>query len=343
MAKPIVLLVHGMGTHKSGDITKEFVDGLKEAGENFGISDYDISKKVELHEYNYSEEIDHIRNILARASEDVRNFGLLGSKGIKSSVVDKLLEFENNLTKDKMLYTHWLDVILYGATHFGEPIRIDLAIKLNELFRDTHPRHIHVICHSLGTAVVHDTLVKIYRNDTDILDHIPDLKPAEFKLKSLWTVANVSRLVNLLNSVDDPNQSVVHSGTGGCTDTFVNVRHEFDPFTWFKTYDRQMDSGKTIENEIIRKIDTHDFKEYITDPVVAKFLMAKLDLDQDIITQQQLESARRKHKAISFNGNYEDLRDAIKDLKRVDADSFIKVFEAYITLKSKIEDLSLDN
>jgi len=339
MANPVVLLVHGMGTHKEGDITRDFVAGVNEAAANFGLQNYDISKKIQVEEYNYSEFIDHIREMLSQASEDVRSFSLLSANGIESSVVNKLLEFENNLTKDEMLYTHWLDVILYGATHFGEPIRVGLARKLNQLFKDTHPRDVHIICHSLGTAVVHDTLVKIYRSDADIKDEVPDFKPGEFNLKTLWTFANVSRLVYILNDIANPKDSIVHSGTGGCADRFYNIRHEFDPFTWFKTYDRQMTHGKTIETKIIRILNTHDFKEYVTDPHVAKSLIAKLDFDQDLITDEQLDTAIEKHKKNSFTADYNVLRDAIKGLKATDSDSFIKVFEAANKLKSKIKEL----
>ena len=345
---PIVLLVHGMGTHRASEapkdvnipnITEDFVAGVNEAAKNFGFANYDISTKLEIHEFNYSNYFDDIRAKLAGDDSDDKSFESLRAKGVTPAVVDWLLGFESDVTKDEMLYTHWLDVVLYAFPQFGEPIRIMLATKINQLFRDSHPRDIHLICHSLGTAVVHDTLAKIYRKDADILDKVPDFKPGEFNLKTLWTFANVSRMVNILYKVDDPNNSLVKSGPGGCADYFYNIRHEFDPFTWFKKFDRQMPDSETIENEIIRVLNTHDFKEYVTDPVVAKALLAELDDSIDIVTQPILDIAKKEHLKGSLNLDYDALRAAIDSIKADDHDSCLKVFEAYNILKKSIEDL----
>ncbi len=345
---PVVLLIHGMGTHRPADapadeetpnITEDFVAGMKTAGENFGMGAYDIGAKVQLEEYNYSVYFDDIRKKLAESDDDDKSFASLLEKGIAPDVVEWLEDFEDDVTKDEALYTHWLDVLLYSLPQFGEPVRIGLAKKINQLFQDNHPNDVHIITHSLGTAVAHDTLAKIYRGDADIFDEIPDFKPGEFKLKTLWAFANVSRLLHILNNIADPNDSRVTSDPSGCTDHFYNIRHEFDPFTWYKTFERPMVSSDHIEIETIKILNTHDFKEYVSNPRVAMYLIGELDFDADLITDGQLETALEKYRQGSLNVDYEALRDAIEDIKALDSDSFKKVFEALKVLKLKIEEL----
>ncbi|MCP4390214.1 MAG: hypothetical protein GY802_18115, partial [Gammaproteobacteria bacterium] len=73
--------------------------------------------------------------------------------------------FEASLDSDDVIFTHWLDVILYKL-YFGEVVRIHVARKLGDIIAKNSTSEIHILSHSLGTAVTHDTLSKIYNNDT---------------------------------------------------------------------------------------------------------------------------------------------------------------------------------
>lgn len=340
MSKSIVLLVHGMGTHEKGNISEEFVAGVKEGAGYLGKVNYDISERVTLEEFNYSAFLDSVRDKLASATTDgLPDFESLRALGIGNDIVDKLLEFETDLTKDEMLYTHWLDIPLYAFFHYGESIRAGLAIKINELFKNNPNTDIHIICHSLGTAVVHDTLVKIYRKDADVLDNIPDFKQDEHRLKSIWSFANVSRLVSILKEIDNPDTSVVSADREGCADFFVNIRNKFDPFTWFKKYDRHMEKGYTYTTDIVKKINTHDFQQYVTEPGVTRHLLMALDKQQSFISNDILNNAIEKYKNAVPKVDTQKLEDTINNANIKEPSSLSDVFKAFKVLKKSIKDL----
>ncbi|MBA6340023.1 hypothetical protein H4J59_03265 [Colwellia sp. MB02u-10] len=317
MNKPMVLVIHGMGTHKSGETKKEIADGFNQAAANFGLTNFDINEKVEFFQFNYSDFLDEIRlKDAAKAGELVKHIGLLQGHGLGEKSAAKLTEFFADFDENKIFYTHWMDVVYYGLMFWGEKIRVDLAKKINDLMieRELGNRKLHIICHSLGTAVLHDTLAKLFRKDADITSEIPQLDIDRFQIDSLWTVANVSRLLNVLNDIADPNHSIVSSDNNGCAKLLFNVRNEFDPFTWFKRYDRPIEhGGRHIIVKTVRKVNTHDLKEYVKAPAVAEaFFSNVLGI---IVTEDEYNQGIAKYKLTSLNYSYDALNNKFHDLK----------------------------
>lgn len=320
MNKPMVLVIHGMGTHKPGETKKTIADGLNKAGKNFGLADFDVNDKVEFFQFNYSDFLDEVRlRDAEEAGKLIEHISLLQGHGLGEKTVSKLVASFSDFDEDEMLYTHWMDVIYYGMMFWGEKIRVDLAKKLNDLMieREQGGRELHIIAHSLGTAVLHDTLAKLFRKDTDITSKVPQLDTDRFQIDSIWTVANVSRLINILNDIADPNHSIVTSDNGGCTDLFYNIRNEFDPFTWFKEYKRPIENGgRHIEVKTVREINTHDLKEYVEAPEVADaFFSNVLNIT---ISNVQYEKGIAAHALGSINFSYEELKNAFDDIKQHD-------------------------
>jgi hypothetical protein len=340
MAKQLIILVHGMGSHSSGNMLKEFKKALADRAEAFGISDLAFLKKVDYEEFNYSEYFDIIRwQFAENAQARKKGFGYLAGMGFEEKLIGQLTTFESNFGKDEFYYTHWLDVILYSTLYFGEKIRLDFIHFFEKARKEYDHKNIHILCHSLGTAVVHDALAKYYRIDSDPFDDIPDLKTGNFNIASLWTFANVSRMVNLLNGLTDPNHSTVVTGKDGCTSNFFNIRHAYDPFTWFKTYDRKMNNSTRFMNRVFKKINTHDFAEYVTEPKVARAIMNFIfELD---ITDNQFEKGMRDYKKDSLNQEVKELRDLI-DAAADDPsiDSVKAAFEKFKAIQNKINELT---
>ena len=375
-AQQIVLLIHGMGTHTKGNIKKEFVQGLKDGAALYGIENYDItedSKNVVIEEFNYSVLLDEIRENLSKVSQ-TKSFEQLQDVelGGKLMIIDKLLEFENNVNNDEFVYTHLLDVLLYSMTHFGSMVRVKLAKKIEELRNplgdggEPVNKDLHIVCHSLGTAVVHDTLAQLYRPDAVFDDGIPDLVPGEQNIKTLWTVSNVSKLIHGFfkfihgdNPGLDPDHSVVVSQADpvGCVDTFNIVRHELDPFLWITNYDRDQLSGKSYENNIIHKlkrkdgdgndvefVNPHDFQEYLTEPEVARKMIRTFDKSSEgqSIPKTKIAEAKEKYSGNSLNSEYEDLKykfDAIKLTNPASIEEFVEAAEKFIKTLKEFNDL----
>lgn len=321
--KPLVILVHGMGTHKKGNIKKEFITGVNETGKCLINDSFKIEDHVKLKEYHYSKMLDDIRKKLSDNATAIKEqgFGFLSTIGVAGEVITAITDFHDDLDDDSFFTTHWLDVILYGSTFYGEQIRVEFAKFLNKELLKANGREIHIICHSLGTAVVHDTLAKLYRKSFNATDNIPDLPTGSFNISSLWTFANVSRLVCLLNDLEDPMTSPVTTGSDGCTNAFYNVRHKFDPFTWFKTYNRKMSFIKTYENDVIKKWNTHDFTEYVSDPLVTKRLINLLTshyISNSSDDESKLGACIESHSKDTINEAYIELKILLERYKDKD-------------------------
>jgi len=309
-SKQVIILGHGMGQHPKNAFTKQFKQALSDRAKSFGIADDSFLSNVDYSEFNYSEYFDHIRQQFAEnAAARKKGFAFLVGKGFEEKLVEQLTTFESNFGKDEFLYTHWLDVILYGTMYFGEKIRLDFINQFEKLRKKYDHKNVHIICHSLGTAVIHDALAKYYRVDSIPFDDIPDLKTGDFNIASLWTFANVSRMVNLLNGLTDPNHSTVVTGADGCTNNFVNVRHKYDPFTWFKTYDRDMEKLQTIEDTVIKKINTHDFYEYVNEPRAARMILTAIYNVK--ISETNFNKGVDDHKANPLKQGVKEIKDAI--------------------------------
>tara|TARA_Y100001973_G_C5175440_1_gene321598 strand:- start:295 stop:1350 length:1056 start_codon:yes stop_codon:yes gene_type:complete len=335
MSKPIILLIHGMGTHPPGNMRKEFIDGINDTAKLFEITDFDIEEKAQIEEFNYSEFLDSRRKADAEYAKSVAGLmTYLQGRGMGERVAKKLSGFFANFDEDEIFYTHWMDVIYYGLTFWGEKIRIDCAKRINDLMCQGHAqvRDVHVVAHSLGTAVFHDTVAKLFRKDADIYDEVPQIDIGRFKLESVTSIANVSRLLNLLNDIADPHHSILKKN--GCTNILYNVRNEFDPFTWVKTFDRKSnDVTDYIETTTVRKLNTHDFKEYISHPAVA-WLMLNSFLGTSV-SANTFAAAMQKYEESSVERSLNELRELVHDIKEGgDFDDRVDAVKALVT-KSK--------
>ena len=312
---PIVLLVHGMGTHPVENMSRDFKTGLTEAANGFGASDFDLDEHVELVEFNYSENLDAIRTKLAEQADSIlQHFKGMPGQDSALNLVRRLINYQSNLDEDEMIYTHWLDVLLYGATFYGEQLRVELSTKINNLKARAAGRDIHIVAHSLGTALTHDTLNKLYRDEGTINDRIPDLKPGIDNIKCLWSFASVNRLVSLLNGVSD-TKSVVRSGPRGCTDYLYCIRHELDPFTWYRQWKPNIENGRNFTTKVVRNINTHSFREYVADPDVARYMLLQMTRLQSPKRTDAFNQYKNLHKAGAITGLSERIKQETQDLR----------------------------
>ena len=341
MSRSIVLLIHGMGSHPLDNMTREFKAGLQEAATGFGMDGFDPDEHMEIVEFNYSESLDSIRKKLASDAQDILDMFPSGTPS--SRIVDKLLKFQSNLSDDEFIYTHWLDVALY-CLFYGESIRVELATKLNNLLKRAANRRVHVIAHSLGTALLHDTLDKFYKvlGPGEAGGDYPYLRAGGDNLKTIWTFANVSRLVNVLNNVAEVGPTVVRSGPTGCTDSFYNAYHEFDPFCWFEPFDENsfpIESGRHFNTKIVRVKNTHSFQEYVSDPLVAKYLLAELAYAVEPLDSVNFDAYESSHKQNTPNEIYEKLKDKKEEImaQKLSVSSLKELFELLNEFSDGIE------
>ena len=145
--------------------------------------------------------------------------------------------------------------------------------------------------------------------------------------------ANVSRLLNLLNGLEDPNHSTVLAGGNGCTDFMYNIRHKLDSFTWFKQYKRVANDLYHIENEVIREINTHDFYEYVVAPDVSRNILETI-FGKDV-EQNNFDNCVVQHAATAITAGIDELKAALEDLR--DDPDIDDLKRAYLAYKKLVE------
>ena len=331
--KSAILLVHGMGNNtppqdgKPGSFGKEFIAATtaslqqfkKHAGES-------LSNYVDIHEFNYNVWFDQMRTTMANNAKYMTErlaavSGIYGAS-VPLDLASKLNGFEAKFGDDSFFYTHCLDVIFYG-TMLGAKVRVDAAAKIAELVENYGGANVHVIAHSLGTAVVHDTLHLLYRPEHDPDDKIADLDIVTHQLGSVWMFANVSRLVNSVSRLSNPLGTVVRPGVGGCTASFFNVRHALDPFTWLAQFNPPNNgswisesaytmSYRSIVTDLIIEANTHSFPQYLSDPHTVERLIPFILGTKFQGTLAEFAKLTSACSAKSLNGAYAALDDALK-------------------------------
>ncbi len=325
--KPIVLLIHGMGTHPKGSITKEFKKGLNESASFLKLSNFDPDSEFDFEEFNYSEYIDKKRQEMGDEAEALTEYLAAGPLFLQ-----RLMSFQSKLNDNKFLYTHWLDVVFYCL--FGTLRETILARCMNKILTvlkqaKDHPdtyRDVIFVGHSLGTSILHDSLTKLYLNSSepDRPDHI---RFANYPIDGLWTIANVSRLTHLFTKLEDPNHSIVrdhNSSHDGVAHIFYPVYNQYDPFTVFKRYAVDPQVGDLIRTNEIRKIDDsdqsvnpHDLVEYLADPEVGGIFLAEFSSLDNGASQIQKEKTAYKKTTIAgpISDKFTAVKKALKELE----------------------------
>lgn len=278
--KPILILFHGMGVHTADSFKNEVVSAANNAlGRYEGYSNIKFENKVDIISIGYDKHFEQIRQQLVDNASGITEVLKAKLPGVSvPSIIQDLLDLESSLGDDKFAYTHILDVVLY-MTEVGQYVRAQVSEEIVKVIHNNHHRPIHVLCHSLGTAVAHDAFNQIYTNDNSPLP--AQLHTLSFPITSYWAFANVSRLVTSFTGLPSPFDSVVKPGHQGFISMFYNIRHVLDPFTLklFKRFDPngkknwltsdtfKYDYKPIVTTKVSRK-NTHDIAGYIEDPDV---------------------------------------------------------------------------
>lgn len=338
--KPSLIIVHGMGEHTEQSFKKEIVDSL-----NYALGLYDkwqgkkIDELVDIIPFEYNSYFDKHRKLLADASQPLASrLEQLQLAGIKV-VVGEIAKWESELNKDNFFKTHWLDVLFYRYTDLAEPIRLKLAETIVKAIRNRGAQNVHVLGHSLGTSVVHDTLASLYSPSVPV-DLGRNLSPSSEKLPSVHLVANVS---HLLESFVGTGASVVNPCKKGCVRTYYQYRHVLDPFMlpspfepvengiWCEEIELSKMRYQELRPRLLTDLNTHAITHYLENPVSHVPLMQVLNFGF-APSETQISKAFKLHKeAKSIQGRAEDIKNKweainLKNLNSVEA--FIKSGQA---------------
>jgi len=278
--KQVLILIHGMGDHTAESFQEQVVNASNNALKRYeSYRDLQFEEKVHLYSIGYNHLFEDLRQEFAESGSNLKVFiaSKLGNVDLPGYIND-LADMQADLSDDSFLYTHVLDVIFY-LTLKGEQVRLYVAEKIVE-FIQAHQEttRINILAHSLGTAVMHDTLHKLY---SEGFGNGIRLDKTRQPVHTLWTFANVSEIITKLSGLTRPLDSVVKPGTGGCVGVFYNIFHRFDIFTlkqinrfdprladnWVSSFIYEDAYSRYITEKVNRK-NTHSIESYIEDPLV---------------------------------------------------------------------------
>ena len=346
MSRSKLIVLHGMGFH-SAEATKQTVIDAA----NRVLRRYTRFKEVRFEDYvhvigiGYDDIFEDERKRLVENNTKVSDFLKTGK--IAPDFVKKLVELEARIGEDKFFTTHALDVIFY-QTLLGEQVRLRVVREIADVWKEWRHQDMHIMAHSLGTAVLHDTLHKAYTSGIGGIK----FSPVTHKFDSLWMLANVSNLtfsITPLKIKFNPYKSVVRPSytDDGCTEEFYNYWHVLDPFTLFHKFAPANDGSwvpEVIYDSLYKSkpdglkyigstLNPHDLSEYISNPYVSYRFMSRM-LPRDVFdpTEAEIKQADAKYK--NLEGDAKKIAEYVKKIKSIDDIAqlveAIKGFEDYL-------------
>lgn len=351
MAKPRVILVHGMGSSTSASFKKEFEDACVAA---FKLYPKHAKKKatdfVDIVSVGYNNFFEARREAMSEKSKTLfQRLNAIGSAGGDLTEISaQIAEFESRIADDEFFYTHFLDVILYRFTMVGEQVRISVAKEIAKAVADVGGENVHVVAHSLGTSVAHDAIAKLYSSGYSPSSKVTHLRVGESSLGSLHMVANTSRI---LQSFVDVRDSLVKPGEGGSLLMYREYRHSLDPFTWPKSFN-PTENGNWISHDdmafglydLVRvnaltsqEGNTHSLGHYLLNPAVHRQLFSRVFNFRFDADDVGAGDATYRSKTLGNIAN--SLQDALEGLRFRDQKQVFALYEAYLALKVFVEQM----
>lgn len=273
MSKHVLFLVHGMGVHKKGNWADSVIEKLKESSKKYSyFNKYKLEDEVEFLQISYD-------NII---SSDVLNKWKEGATAISDFAKENGLEDNDALNwlknaekkEKKFLWSHVADVIIYRFFRIYR-VRIQMSVikqiadEIDRKIRESGEARCSVLAHSLGTAVVHDSLhylgTQKWGGTTNVFD------PTHWRFQSIFMIANTSRLLQTepkaYNSIVKPGPNL---DSGSYFYKYFNFRHELDPVPFPRMFD-PVGWGSAYQSFVVRHFwnwDIHGFEHYLDNPRV---------------------------------------------------------------------------
>lgn len=347
MANKKLIVVHGMGQHDDATVKQAVVDAFTTAfGFYESLNGQSVTKQIDIVPASYNSFFDDYRKKLQERAGTLAERLAAVDPTVPFTVkaVQQINDAEAKLGQDEFFTTHWLDVILYYLTLLCEPIRLHVAEVLANAVAEVGGPNVHVLGHSLGTAVLHDTLAKTFgpQNLPDADGTVLNLSPIEHRLGGVHMVANVSRALQTFVKV---GSSIVRPGPLGCTSVFIEYRHKLDPIPKIRPFD-PTNNGEWVSQDVftseygliepssVTEANVHDLGHYLITP------MCHLPMFRALFgfrpKKQEQEDGEQKYFEMTAQGKAKALQTAFGDLQPTSPDSLLAVLDAAKALKDMV-------
>lgn len=293
----ILFLIHGMGRQPdnwSAPVAEHLTDKSNQ---------YQHFRDTSLQEYVVFEPIRYdgvFDDLLDRWKNDFS--GILNSEAAAAIPGGRLLDLMESMNDEErqFFWNHIADLLIYRFFPlYRDRVRIEVIRNIaqkvadyrNQFGRNTR---FSFMAHSLGTAVIHDSLHLM--GDTQWDDDVANVMgPPHTRFQSLFMLANTSRILQSDIKVTDSIVCPV-GGRGDRTreylDQYYNVFHKYDPITLFWQLNGESWGGnfRQVNLSHFRDANIHDFTHYLDHPAVHIPLLRILCGFRTILPVEQLRA-----------------------------------------------------
>jgi len=309
----LVFLVHGMGIHETGWESK-YIDALNAVYGRYGfLAKKKLTDRFTFVPIGYD---DVFRETVANWALGATAFEAEAQKaGLSSTRLTSWLKGADAVDNN-FKWTHAADVLMYKLFSLVRErvcVRVanQMVAALQEQIDKEGESRWSVMAHSLGTAVLHDTLARLWdKNST--LPGRDAFSACNTQAQVIAMIANVSRLLETKTDSEpyDTYETPVMPGSvgqegRGCM-YYFNARHKLDPFTVPKMFDPQVwpDAQALLEEpplythvevEHVHQWNVHDIGHYLDHPDVHVPLL-RLLTDPTSISDKEYAQARADFK-----------------------------------------------
>lgn len=351
MTKPTLLIIHGMGNHTEQSFKQQFDSAMADVFKLYpSLSTKAFADYVDVKAIPYNAFFEDYRNNFDGSDNKDKFANLM--QGLPATTVTrifkKILNLQSGIADDDFFSSHWLDVLFYRYSTIGTPVQIAVAKAVNQAIQDEDgaARRVHVLGHSLGCAVLHDSLAKLYGEPSD--DFPNPLSPVDHKLGSLHFVANTSRL---LQSFIDVKKSVVKPDHDGCTRRYREYRHSLDPIARIKPFDPTGNGGwishypweqgyyklKKLTSVTNQHGNMHSIEHYLFNP------KTHLQIFEDVagidLSETEKSQGKNEFLQLTLKGVAEKAERAFSNISISDQATVAEFVKAYQALEKFVENL----
>lgn len=269
MANHTIFLLHGMGKYGKVDdkgVYKPDTEGWFAEAKATLSAIYDEHIKDRLGDkvafdtqfkivpINYDSVFDLYRYAWAKQAE---SWGKLSEAwaglGLPGAWLDRTGKFLSGAGKDDFGWTHAADVLLYSVRLIREDVKSNVILQISSEL-EKNPSSWSIMAHSLGTAVLHDTIGGI----------VARLGPKVQALTAPRVVCAVANVARALTDNDNDAYAdwLAPSSEGFRPRSYINLNHELDLIARFDPFQPKV--GQWLNNGAYR--NRSKLSEYYPDP-----------------------------------------------------------------------------
>lgn len=271
----VLFLVHGMGRQEV-NWADPVIEKLRDLSQQYNyFKENSFTENVRFEPIRYDFIFD---DLLDRWQGNFK--GIMDSEASPLIPGGRLREVMQSMSSEErhFFWSHIADVLIYRFFPLvRDRVRMELIREIARKISFHRNRHgnntrFSFVAHSLGTAVLHDSLHLLGTTAWD--DDIANVMgPPHTRFQALFMLANTGRI---LQSDIDPYESIVcpvgskNNQASEYLDQYRNILHKFDPITLIR---RMTPAGwgtnfSQIELRHVRHPNVHDFLHYLDHPEV---------------------------------------------------------------------------